>query len=132
MKENNNHYELLSRSGKTVTVTVLLGTSAPFACAAVAGTLNREADNAMKTTDPHHYLDNVLLETGFDCKNGVVAQTHTVCQTAEIQDGKVVILHEDKQYPDATLPHYDAGGKLTLPITRDMHTHFDKTFYDGP
>ncbi|XNM84984.1 hypothetical protein ACLK14_01950 [Escherichia coli] len=39
---------------------------------------------------------------------------------------------ENKQHPDATLPHYDAGGKLMLPTTRDMHIHLDKTFYGGP
>lgn len=86
----------------------------------------------MKITDPHYYLDNVLLETGFDYENGVAVQTRTARQTVEIQDGKIVALRENKQHPDATLPHYDAGGKLMLPTTRDMHIHLDKTFYGGP
>ena len=98
----------------------------------VAGTLNCEANNTMKITDPHYYLDNVLLETGFDYENGVAVQTRTARQTVEIQDGKIVALRENKQHPDATLPHYDAGGKLMLPTTRDMHIHLDKTFYGGP
>ncbi|MDH8168546.1 deaminase, partial [Klebsiella pneumoniae] len=79
-----------------------------------------------------YYLDNVLLETGFDYENGVAVQTRTARQTVEIQDGKIVALRENKLHPDATLPHYDAGGKLMLPTTRDMHIHLDKTFYGGP
>ena len=74
----------------------------------------------------------MLLETGFDYENGVAVQTRTARQTVEIQDGKIVALRENKLHPDATLPHYDAGGKLMLPTTRDMHIHLDKTFYGGP
>ncbi|HAH7015455.1 TPA: carbamate kinase [Escherichia coli] len=114
------------------TAAALFGTSVPLAHAGVAGTLNCEANNTMKITDPHYYLDNVLLETGFDYENGVAVQTRTARQTVEIQDGKIVALRENKQHPDATLPHYDAGGKLMLPTTRDMHIHLDKTFYGGP
>lgn len=44
----------------------------------------------MKITDPHYYLDNVLLETGFDYENGVAVQTRTARQTVEIQDGKLL------------------------------------------
>ena len=62
----------------------------------------------------------------------MAVQTRTARQTVEIQDGKIVALRENKQHPDATLPHYDAGGKLMLPTTRDMHIHLDKTFYGGP
>ena len=132
MKENNSRREFLSQSGKMVTAAALFGTSVPLAHAGVAGTLNCEANNTMKITDPHYYLDNVLLETGFDYENGVAVQTRTARQTVEIQDGKIVALRENKQHPDATLPHYDAGGKLMLPTTRDMHIHLDKTFYGGP
>ena len=114
MKESNSRREFLSQSGKMVTAAALFGTSVPLAHAAVAGTLNCEANNTMKITDPHYYLDNVLLETGFDYENGVAVQTRTARQTVEIQDGKIVALRENKQHPDATLPHYDAGGKLML------------------
>ena len=131
-KKNNSRREFLSQSGKMVTAAALFGTSVPLAHAGVAGTLNCEANNTMKITDPHYYLDNVLLETGFDYENGVAVQTRTARQTVEIQDGKIVALRENKQHPDATLPHYDAGGKLMLPTTRDMHIHLDKTFYGGP
>lgn len=132
MKESNSRREFLSQSGKMVTAAALFGTSVPLAHAAVAGTLNCEVNNTMKITDPHYYLDNVLLETGFDYENGVAVQTRTARQTVEIQDGKIVALRENKLHPDATLPHYDAGGKLMLPTTRDMHIHLDKTFYGGP
>ncbi|EOM2482895.1 deaminase, partial [Escherichia coli O157:H7] len=115
MKENNSRREFLSQSGKMVTAAALFGTSVPLAHAAVSGTTNCEANNTMKITDPHYYLDNVLLETGFDYENGVAVQTRTARQTVEIQNGKIVALRENKQHPDATLPHYDAGDKLMLP-----------------
>ncbi|EFM9268495.1 amidohydrolase family protein [Escherichia coli] len=132
MKESNSRREFLSQSGKMVTAAALFGTSVPLAHAAVSGTTHCDANNTMKITDPHYYLDNVLLETGFDYENGVAVQTRTARQTVEIQNGKIVALRENNQHPDATLPHYDAGGKLMLPTTRDMHIHLDKTFYGGP
>lgn len=122
MKESNSRREFLSQSGKMVTAAALFGTSVPLAHAAVAGTLNCEANNTMKITDPHYYLDNVLLETGFDYENGVAVQTCTARQTVEIQDGKIVALRENKLHPDATLPHYDAGGKLMLPHPRHAYS----------
>lgn len=96
MKENNSRREFLSQSGKMVTAAALFGPSVPLAHAGVAGTLNCEANNTMKITDPHYYLDNVLLETGFDYENGVAVQTRTARQTVEIQDGKIVALRENK------------------------------------
>ncbi|EFG0718771.1 amidohydrolase family protein [Escherichia coli] len=132
MKESNSRREFLSQSGKMVTAAALFGTSVPLAHAAVSGTTHCDANNTMKITAPHYYLDNVLLETGFDYENGVAVQTRTARQTVEIQNGKIVALRENNQHPDATLPHYDAGGKLMLPTTRDMHIHLDKTFYGGP
>ncbi|KAB2393290.1 deaminase, partial [Escherichia coli] len=56
MKESNSRREFLSQSGKMVTAAALFGTSVPLAHAAVAGTLNCEANNTMKITDPHYYL----------------------------------------------------------------------------
>ena len=56
MKENNSRREFLSQSGKMVTAAALFGTSVPLAHAGVAGTLNCEANNTMKITDPHYYL----------------------------------------------------------------------------
>ena len=68
MKKSNSRREFLSQSGKMVTAAALFDhhrTSVPLAHAAVSGTLNCDANNTMKITDPHYYLDNVLLETGF-------------------------------------------------------------------
>ncbi|WP_250666717.1 hypothetical protein, partial [Escherichia coli] len=44
MKESNSRREFLSQSGKMVTAAALFGTSVPLAHAAVAGTLNCEAN----------------------------------------------------------------------------------------
>lgn len=68
MKENNSRREFLSQSGKMVTAAALFGTSVPLAHAAVSGTIHCDANNTMKITDPHYYLDNVLLETGLTTK----------------------------------------------------------------
>ena len=128
MKENNSRREFLSNSGKMVTAAALFGATAPMAYAATFGAAVCETKGTMNITDSHYYLDNVLLETGFEYEGAVVVHTRTALQTVEIQDGKIVALRDNKNHPDATLPHYDAGGKLMLPTTRDMHIHLDKTF----
>lgn len=131
MKENKSRREFLSQSGKIATAAALFGAAAPVAYAA-SGTQTCEAKGAMTINDTHYYLDNVLLEAGFDYDGAVVVHTRTALQTVEIANGKIVALRDNKSHPDATLPHYDAGGKLMLPATRDMHIHLDKTFYGGP
>ncbi|MBM0911739.1 deaminase, partial [Escherichia coli] len=78
------------------------------------------------------YHANVLLETGFDYENRVAVPTNTARQTVEIQDGKIVDLRESNQHPDATLPVYDAGGKLKLAPTHHKHTPFEQIFFSGP
>lgn len=132
MKESNSRREFLSQSGKMVTAAALFGAVAPVAYAANPVGNTYGSKSTMTINDKHYYLDNVLLEAGFDYENSVVVHTRTALQTVEIQDGKIVALRENKQHPDATLPHYDAGGKLMLPAMRDMHIHLDKTFYGGP
>ncbi|MDM3292736.1 amidohydrolase family protein [Citrobacter sp. Ce105] len=132
MKESNSRREFLSQSGKMVTAAALFGAVAPVAYAANPVGNTCGSKSTMTINDKHYYLDNVLLEAGFDYENSVVVHTRTALQTVEIQDGKIVALRENKQHPDATLPHYDAGGKLMLPAMRDMHIHLDKTFYGGP
>ncbi len=57
-----------------------------------------------------------------------MVRTRTERQTLEIADGKIIALHNNQSHPDASLPRYDAGGKLMLPAMRDMHIHLDKTF----
>lgn len=132
MKENKSRREFLSQSGKMVTAAALLSAGAPVAYAATSGATTCDARGTMTINDTHYYLDNVLLETGFDYEGTVAVHTRTALQTVEIQAGKIVALRDNKSHPDATMPHYDAGGKLMLPTTRDMHIHLDKTFYGGP
>jgi imidazolonepropionase-like amidohydrolase len=115
-----------------VTAAALFGAVAPVAYAANPVGNTCGSKSTMTINDKHYYLDNVLLEAGFDYENSVVVHTRTALQTVEIQDGKIVALRENKQHPDATLPHYDAGGKLMLPAMRDMHIHLDKTFTAVP
>lgn len=76
MKESNSRREFLSQSGKMVTAAALFGTSVPLAHAAVAGTLNCEANNTMKITDPHYYLDNVLLEKPICTRSSIFVLTN--------------------------------------------------------
>ncbi|MBI6548286.1 amidohydrolase family protein [Xenorhabdus lircayensis] len=132
MNENKNRREFLSQSGKMVTACALFGAISPVAYATQSATANCEADNSMKITDKHYYLDNVLLESGFVFEEQTAVSTLTELGTLEINNGKIVAMHGNKQRPDSTLPRYDAGGKLMLPAMRDMHIHLDKTFYGGP
>lgn len=131
MKESNSRREFLSQSGKMVIVVALFGIFVSFVYAAVVGILNCEANNIMKIIDSYYYFDNVLLEIGFDYENGVAVQIRTARQIVEIQDGKIVVLRENKLYSDVTLSYYDVGGKLMLFIIRDMYIYFDKIFYGG-
>ncbi len=134
MKKDNSRREFLSQSGKMVTAAALFGAAIPVASAEKsrdpASTCENKSVN--RIADKRYYLDNVLLESGFEYDNGVVTRTRTELQTLEIRDGKIAALLSNKSHPDASLPHYDAGGKLMLPAMRDMHIHLDKTFYGGP
>ncbi len=132
MQENKSRREFLSNSGKIVTAAALFGATAPVAYAATSGTAVCENTGTMNITDSHYYLDNVLLETGFEYEGAVAIHTRTALHTVEINAGKITALRDNKSHPDGTLPHYDAGGKLMLPAMRDMHIHLDKTFYGGP
>lgn len=131
MKESNSCCEFLSQSGKMVIVVVLFGIFVLFVYVVVVGILNCEVNNIMKIIDLYYYFDNVLLEIGFDYENGVVVQICMVCQIVEIQDGKIVVLCENKLYLDVMLLYYDVGGKLMLYIICDMYIYFDKIFYGG-
>ncbi|MGU7613020.1 amidohydrolase family protein [Klebsiella aerogenes] len=134
MNKDNSRREFLTQSGKMVTAAALLAAGAPAAYAAGSQSSAATCDNksAVNVADKHYYLDNVLLESGFEYENGVVVHTRTERQTLEIKDGKIVALRSNLSHPDDTLPRYDAGGKLMLPAMRDMHIHLDKTFYGGP
>ncbi|MDU9355230.1 amidohydrolase family protein [Klebsiella sp. 141153] len=134
MNKDNSRREFLTQSGKMVTAAALLAAGAPAAYAVGGQPSAAACDNkgAARVADKHYYLDNVLLESGFEYENGVVVHTRTELQTLEIKDGKIVALRSNLSHPDTTLPRYDAGGKLMLPAMRDMHIHLDKTFYGGP
>ncbi|MFV8870332.1 amidohydrolase family protein [Serratia fonticola] len=132
MNENKSRREFLSHSGKVAAACALLGATSSVGYAANPATANCEADQRMKITDQHYYLDNVLLEAGFEFEGATPVSTRTELKTLEINQGKIVALRDNRQHADSALPVYDAGGKLMLPAMRDMHIHLDKTFYGGP
>ncbi|PHM38712.1 deaminase [Xenorhabdus mauleonii] len=133
MNENKNRREFLSQGGKIITACALLGAVSPVSYAAQQVTgKSSNTENVSKITDKHYYLDNVLLESGFAYEDQTVVHTLTELKTLEINNGKIVALHDNRLNQDNSLPRYDAGGKLMLPAMRDMHIHLDKTFYGGP
>lgn len=79
-----------------------------------------------------YWLTNVLLESGYRYKDGLVAETLTdVCHLC-IENGKISkIISSDEPIMD-DLPKQDANRMLMLPGFRDMHIHLDKTYYGGP
>ncbi|MFC0226731.1 amidohydrolase family protein [Serratia aquatilis] len=132
MNENKSRRDFLSHSGKVAAACALLGATTSVGYAAQSATDKREASQPMRITSPHYYLDNVLLEQGFEFDGAMPVATRTELKTLEIKQGKIVTLRDNRQHPDGTVPVYDAGGKLMLPAMRDMHIHLDKTFYGGP
>ncbi|PIJ50166.1 deaminase [Erwinia sp. OLTSP20] len=128
MKENKSRREFLNQSGALTAAALFGGVTS-----AAQATLPDCGEKGITTLNcTHYYLDNVLLETGFDYQHQRVVHSRTELKTLEINQGKIVALRVNNRHPDATLPHYDAGGKLMLPAARDMHIHLDKTFYGGP
>ncbi|VTP75842.1 Cytosine deaminase [Leclercia adecarboxylata] len=135
MTEDKSRREFLSQSGKIATAATacaLFGATGSVAYAADTAKPICETGKPMNITATHYYLDNVLLEAGFNFDGNVAVSTRTELKTLEIKDGKIAALLDNNSHADATLPHYDAGGKLLLPAMRDMHIHLDKTFYGGP
>lgn len=132
MSENKSRREFISQSGKMVTACALFGATGSVAYAADSAKATCETGKPMNITAKHYYLDNVLLEAGFNFDGSVATSTRTELKTLEIKDGKIFALRDNNSHADATLPHFDAGKKLMLPAMRDMHIHLDKTFYGGP
>ncbi len=132
MSENKSRREFISQSGKMVTACALFGATGSVAYAADSAKATCETGKPMNITAKHYYLDNVLLEAGFNFDGSVATSTRTELKTLEIKDGKIVALRDNNSHADAALPHFDAGKKLMLPAMRDMHIHLDKTFYGGP
>ncbi|MBU4684535.1 amidohydrolase family protein [Cedecea davisae] len=125
--------DFLSGTGTVAAACAIFGATGTTAWAAKAPATLCENDNRMSAiSEKHYYLDNVLLENGFNYQDGVAVSTRTALNTLEIKDGKIAALHANKSHPDGALHAYDAGGKLLLPAMRDMHIHLDKTFYGGP
>ncbi|MDD9341793.1 MAG: amidohydrolase family protein [Providencia heimbachae] len=122
--------EFLSTSAKVAAACTLFG--------AVSGIASAETNQSLQSrgissiTDKHYYLDDALLETGFNYRDATVIGTKTALQTIEINDGKVAAILPNKQHANSEINAYSAQGKLMLPAFRDMHIHLDKTFYGGP
>ncbi|AIR04391.1 deaminase [Cedecea neteri] len=125
--------DFISGGGKVAAACALFGAAGTVAWAAKTPANVSESGSQMKTlSEKHYYLDNVLLETGFNYEGETAVSTRTELHTLEIKDGKIAALRANKSHPDGSLHAYDAGGKLLLPAMRDMHIHLDKTFYGGP
>ena len=91
MNKDNSRREFLTQSGKMVTAAALLAAGALAAYAAGSQSSAATCDNkgAVNVADKHYYyLDNVLLESGFEYENGVVVHTRTERQTLEIKTAK--------------------------------------------
>ena len=76
----------------------------------------------MNITAKHYYLDNVLLEAGFNVEGSVATSTRTELKTLEIKDGKIVALRDNGSHADAALPHYDAGKADASGDARHAHS----------
>ncbi|WP_419210218.1 amidohydrolase family protein [Providencia manganoxydans] len=124
-----NRREFLTTGAKLAATCTLFGAISGIA-AAETNTLPTSSTSTIK--DKHYYLDDVLLETGFNYRDNTVIGTQTSLQTLEINEGKIAAILPNKQHTNSELSYYSAGGKLMLPAFRDMHIHLDKTFYGGP
>lgn len=120
----------LSTSAKIAAACTLLGSMSGVAAAQTNNPLQNSSVSSI--TDKHYYLDDALLETGFNYRDATVTHTKTALHTLEINDGKIAAVLANKQHPNHQLNAYSAQGKLILPAFRDMHIHLDKTFYGGP
>ncbi|MEX6156289.1 amidohydrolase family protein [Providencia manganoxydans] len=124
-----NRREFLTTGAKLAATCTLFGAISGIA-AAETNTLPTSSTSTIK--DKHYYLDDVLLETGFNYRDNTVIGTQTSLKTLEINEGKIAAILPNKQHTNSELSYYSAGGKLMLPAFRDMHIHLDKTFYGGP
>lgn len=120
----------LSTSAKVAAACTLLGSMSGIASAQANDSVSNNGISSI--TDKHYYLDDALLETGFNYRDAKVVNTKTALHTLEIKDGKIAAVLANKQHPNSELNAYSAEGKLILPAFRDMHIHLDKTFYGGP
>lgn len=124
-----NRREFLTTGAKLAATCTLFGAISGIAA---AETNTQPTSSTSTIKDKHYYLDDVLLETGFNYRDNTVIGTQTSLQTLEINEGKIAAILPNKQHTNSELSYYSAGGKLMLPAFRDMHIHLDKTFYGGP
>ena len=101
MNQDNSRREFLSQSGKMVTAAALFAAAAPVVYAGEHSISTTSCDNhkVISPDDTHYYLDNVLLESGFEYENGVVVHTRTERQTLEIADGKIIATTQQSEPP---------------------------------
>ena len=81
MSENKSRREFISQSGKMVTACALFGATGSVAYAADSAKPTCETGKPMSITAKHYYLDNVLLEAGFNVDGGVATSTRTELKT---------------------------------------------------
>lgn len=74
-----------------------------------------------------YWLTNVLLETGYQVENGVIAGTRTECRHLLIQGGKVAKIVPAVEPLSDEHPVLDAKKLLALPSFVERHCHLDKT-----
>ncbi|MDQ0270421.1 amidohydrolase [Cytobacillus purgationiresistens] len=73
------------------------------------------------------WLTNVLLESGYQMKQGLISSTKAERFNLLIKEGKIAkVQHADEANPD-NLPQKDARGLLVLPSFTEKHCHLDKT-----
>lgn len=125
-----NRRTFLSTSVKVAAACTLLGSMSGIASVQTNASVQNKGTSSV--ADKHYYLDDALLETGFNYQDSKIVSTKTALHTLEIKDGKIAAVLANKQHPNNGLNAYSAQGKLILPAFRDMHIHLDKTFYGGP
>lgn len=81
MSENKSRREFISQSGKMVTACALFGATGSVAYAADSAKPTCETGKPMTITAKHYYLDNVLLEAGFNFDGNVATSTRTELKT---------------------------------------------------
>ncbi|UQZ83358.1 N-isopropylammelide isopropyl amidohydrolase [Paenibacillus konkukensis] len=73
------------------------------------------------------WLTNVLLETGYQVEQGVIAGTNTGCFHLLIRDGNIAQIAPSDTVITDGLPRKDARRRLALPSFVEKHCHLDKT-----
>ncbi|MGO0060353.1 amidohydrolase [Brevibacillus fluminis] len=78
-----------------------------------------------------YWLTNVLMESGFLYKAGVVCGTKTQTVHLRIENGKIARIVSGDTILADNVERKDAKGRLALPAFREAHCHLDKTLLGG-